>query len=559
MKVTEASTIGKMPGRPNILFIMADDHAAKAISAYGHGLNHTPHLDSIAQNGMLFNHCYVTNSICTPSRATILTGVHNHINMVQTLESAIDNNLPNVAKQLRTYGDYQTAIIGKWHLGEGKSHEPSGFDYWEVIPGQGVYFDPDFITPKGRHIEKGYVTDLITDKTINFIEQRDKDRPFFVMCHHKAPHREWVCHPKHAHLYSDPIKVPTTYDDDYANRAAAAGAASNKVKVNMTYEDLGLSQPEGGESVGFCQSEDWGVAGGLKQVPFPDDDHLKGLVLVDRNTGERFTFKSQKELAEFKYQRYMQRYLRTIQSVDDSVGRLLETLDKEGLTDNTMVIYTSDQGFFLGDHGWFDKRFIYEESFQMPFLIQGPGIKPGSVCNDIISNVDFAATWLDFAGIPQPSYMQGETFLPMLRGVSPPQDEWAVAYHRYWMHGDIPHNIYAHYGVRSKRYKLIFWYNLGYDLPGTRTGGETQEWELFDCQADPMELFNIWAKEEYTDIAEKMLRVLERKMANIGDIAAHPVGKNIQAIRKLYPGPEQVSRGAAAVGKSKQHNLDHHD
>jgi arylsulfatase A-like enzyme len=288
-----------------------DDHAAKSISCYGGGLNHTPNLDRIASDGMLFNHCYVTNSICTPSRATILTGTHNHTNGVHTLDSKINKLLPNVAKQLRSHGGYQTAMIGKWHLGEGKEHEPTGFDRWEVIPGQGRYFDPEFITPKGLHIERGYATDIITDKTIDFIENRDKARPFFVMCHHKAPHRSWECHPKHRHLYQEDVKVPDTYSDDYKNRAKAAAAAKMRVEMDITYNDLGLAQPEGGgEEVGSLMMEGvWHL--NERKIPMPED--VTKMRLIDRQTGEVFTFKTRAELSHFKYQRYMKRYLRTIQ------------------------------------------------------------------------------------------------------------------------------------------------------------------------------------------------------------------------------------------------------
>ena len=325
---------------------------------------------------MRFDHCYVTNSsrfierspadsVCTPSRATIITGQHNHTNGVQTLISSIDNRLPNVAKQLRGYGDYQTAIFGKWHLGEGKPHEPRGFDHWDIIPGQGQYFDPTFINESGTYIEKGYVTDIITDKTIQFIEKRDESKPFFVMCHHKAPHRSWECDAKHRDLYKDEIKMPDTYNDDYKNRAKAAAAAKMRVEMDITYYDLGLAQPDGGEEeVGPLFFPEMPHLTDRK-IPMPDDVR-KMRPLICKHTGERFTFTTRDELSKWKYQRYMQRYLQTIQSIDDNVGRLLDYLESSGLAENTLVMYTSDQGFFLGEHGWFDKRFIYEESFQMP-------------------------------------------------------------------------------------------------------------------------------------------------------------------------------------------------
>ncbi|MGK9233830.1 sulfatase [Inquilinus limosus] len=503
-----------MTDRPNILFIMADDHAAKAIGCYGAGIARTPHLDRIAAGGMRFDHCYVTNSICTPSRAAILTGTYNHVNGVTVLDMWIDNRLPNVAKHLRT-GGYQTAIVGKWHLGEGKAHEPTGFDFWSVLPGQGEYFDP-YLIEMGREIEvPGYVTDIITDKCLSWLDRRDPGRPFFLMCHHKAPHREWEPHPRHRGLYQDDIRMPDTFDDDYKNRARAASEARMRIKDDMKYRDLGLVQPEGGAEVGER------VRGYSHERKIPNPDDVSGLRLIDRDTGAVFTFKDKDQLGRFKYQRYLKRYLRTIASIDESVGRLLDYLDRSGLSDDTIVIYTSDQGFFLGEHGWFDKRFMYEESFQMPLLIRYPrAVAKGTVCDDIVCNVDFAPTFLDLAGLTVPSYMQGRSILPLLRGERP--EDWPdVAYHRYWMHRDPDHNAFAHYGVRDQRYKLIYWYNEGFDLPGTNQGGEDREWELFDCEKDPLELFNVYADPAYAGVVRSLREKLDRKMEEIGDEPAH--------------------------------------
>lgn len=504
---------------PNIVFIMADDHASKAISAYGHGINSTPNIDRLAQQGMLFNHCYVNNSICTPSRGAILTGTHSHVNGVHTLDSKLNKHLPNVAKQLRAGGHYQTAMIGKWHLGEGAAHEPSGFDYWSVLPGQGDYFDPLFIEPEGRQVvNPGYATDIITQKSIGWLKQRDTKRPFFLMCHHKAPHRKWECHPRHKHLYQADIKVPETFDDDYKTRAKAAAAAKIRVDADLDYFDLGLVQPEGGAEVG----ENHHRGNPNRKIPNPKD--VSGMrPLIDKDTGETFKFSSQDELRHFKYQRYMKRYLRCIQGIDDGVGEILDYLDSEGLAENTVVIYTSDQGFFLGDHGWFDKRFMYEESFQMPFLIRYPAlVRPGSVCNDVISNVDFAATWLDLTGIAIPSFMQGRSIRKLLQEQTP--SDWRqVAYHRYWMHQDTMHDCYAHYGVRDQRYKLIYWYNQGFDLPGTKAGGQDKEWELFDCEKDPLELLNVWNSPDYASVVKQLTEELNRTMLEIGDEPAHRI------------------------------------
>ena len=493
---------------------MADDHASKAISSYRGGINHTPNIDRIAHEGMRFDHCYVTNSICTPSRATILTGTYNHVNAVTTLETPINNRLPNVAKHLKT-GGYQTAIIGKWHLGEGKEHEPSGFDFWSVLPGQGDYFDPLFIEMGESLTEEGYITDIITDKSLDWLSKADKQKPFFLMCHHKAPHREWEPHPKNRSLFMDDVVVPSTFDDNYKNRARAAAEAKMRIKDDLTYDDLGLVQPEGGGEVG----EKSRPFSSKRKIPNPED--ASALCLIDKITGEKFRFNSREELSQFKYQRYIKRYLRTIASIDESVGRLLDFLDTHNLAKDTLVIYTSDQGFFLGEHGWFDKRFMYEESLQMPFLARFPSeVAAGSICSQIACNVDFAPTFLDFAGLTIPSYMQGESLKPLLNQTDI-QNWQQVAYHRYWMHRDPDHNAYSHYGIRTQKYKLIYWYNEGFDLPGTNHGGEDKEWELFDCEQDPLELFNIFNDPNYHEIIVKLTQILEEKMQEIGDEPAH--------------------------------------
>jgi len=495
-----------MSQRPNILFIMADDHAARAIGCYGSGLNETPNIDRIATGGLRLDHCYVTNSICTPSRAAILTGTYNHVNLVQTLRTPMDNRLPHLAKHLQA-GGYQTAIVGKWHLGEGPAHQPTGFDFWQVLPGQGRYFDPEFIEPDGRFEQRGYVTDLITQNSLDWLKTRDPDKPFFLMCHHKAPHRSWEPHPKNTHLYQDPIAQPDTFDDDYKTRARAAAEARMRVRDDMTYFDLGLVPP----------GDD--TAAAAQKIPHPVDP--SDMVLMDAGTGQEFRFASQSELANFKYQRYLQRYLQTVASLDESIGRLLDYLDQAGLSENTIVVYTSDQGFFLGEHGWYDKRFVYEQSFQMPFLIRFPAeIAAGSVCGDFVCNVDFAPTFLDYAGLAAPSYMQGRSFRSCLRGETP--EDWPqVAYHRYWMHRDATHNAYAHYGIRDRRYKLIYWYNEGYDLPGTREGGQDREWEFFDLDADPLEVLNVYADPAYGDAIAMMKDKLAQRQAEIGDSPAH--------------------------------------
>lgn len=502
-----------MKQRPNILFILTDDHASQAMSCYGSRINQTPNLDRIAEKGVRMEHCYVTNSICTPSRAAILTGTHNHINGVTTLDTHLDNRLPNVAKHLRQ-GGYQTAIIGKWHLGQGPKHWPTGFDFWSVLPGQGVYHEPVFYEMGERIVEEGYTTDVITDKCLDWLEERDADKPFFLMCHHKAPHRPWDPKPEHRGLYSDPIAKPETFADDYSNRAAAAREARMRIVRDMTYEDLDLVQLAETQGERFLGSE-------KRTVPHPEGAALAELRLRCAVTGEEFRFESPEELADFKYQRYLRKYLQTVHSVDENVGRMLDWLEESGLAEKTLVVYSSDQGFYLGEHGWFDKRFLYEESFRMPLVACLPGVIPaGSVNRDMGSNVDFAQTFLELAGLPQPNYMQGRSLLPVWQGKTP-ADWRQVAYHRYWMNRDSCHNAFAHYGIRTHEYKLIYWYNEDLGEAGAHPGTHPPEWELFDLHADPQELRNVYDDPAYGDVVKEMTALLDEEMWRIGDLPCH--------------------------------------
>lgn len=448
--------------RPNILFIMADDHASHAMSCYGSRINKTPNLDRIAEGGLRFDNCFCTNSICSPSRATILTGTHNHINGVTTLTTPLDNELVTYPKLLQAAG-YQTAIFGKWHLGLGPRHCPTGFDDWAVLPGHGFYHNSEFLFkgPDGgiSRTVMGYVTDVITDMTLDWLERRDRQRPFCLMYHHKAPHRSWEPDEKHAHLYlNEDIPEPDNLYDDYANRASAAAAAKMRVGVHMEQKDVKSA--------------------------------------INRKLSER-------ELRKWGYQRYIKDYLRTIASVDDNAGRVLDYLDAQGLTDNTLVIYTSDQGFFLGDHGWYDKRFMYEESLRMPFILRYPReVAPGSVNSDIVTNVDFAPLFLDLAGVPIPGHMQGRSFRPLLRGKTPV--DWPQAmYYRYWMHKS-DHNVYAHYGIRTKRYKLIYYYADALGQRNTIDETHEPEWELFDLAKDPREMNSVYAHPDYQAVVRDL-------------------------------------------------------
>ncbi len=461
--------------RPNILFIMSDDHASHALSCYGSRINKTPNLDRIAGGGVRFDNCFCTNSICTPSRATILTGTYNHMNGVTTLSTPMDNRLQTFPKLLQENG-YQTAIFGKWHLGTGPDHCPTGFDNWAVLPGQGRYHNPEFIFkgPDGgtTRTVPGYATDLITDMSLDWLKERDRCRPFCLLYHHKAPHRPWYPDEKHAQMFlNEDVPEPETLYDDYSNRASAAAAAEMRVGPHMNSADLKCEVP--------------------KELP-------------------------ENELRRWAYQRYIKDYLRVVASVDDNVGRVLDYLDEEGLAENMVVIYTSDQGFFLGDHGWYDKRFMYEESLRMPFILRYPKeVKPGSLHDDIVLNVDFASLFLDLAGVPIPEEFQGRSFLPILQGNTPP--DWRQAmYYRYWMH-KAHHNVYAHYGVRTKRYKLIYYYADALGQAGAVDEPHAPEWELFDLQRDPRELHNVYDDPAYGDTVAELKRELHRIQEEVGD------------------------------------------
>ncbi|MEM1210919.1 MAG: sulfatase [Planctomycetota bacterium] len=457
--------------QPNILMIFTDDHAASAISAYGSRLIRTPNLDRLAEEGARLDATFCTNAICGPSRACVMTGTYNHVNGVTTLSTHLDNRQPTFARELRSAG-YQTALFGKWHLGHGPEHDPVDFDEWAVLPGQGDYFDPAFLTPTGEHRETGYVTDLLTDRCVNWLEQRDADHPFLLMCHHKAPHRPWEPAPRHRHAFDDAeFPEPISFDDDYAGRPAAA-AARMRIDRDFKPRDLKLEPPSGLDPAAYKR---------------------------------------------WAYRRYLQDYLGCVLSVDESVGRLLDTLDAQGIADNTLVVYSSDQGFFLGEHGWFDKRFMYDESFRMPMLVRYPAaIRPGHTTSAIASNVDFAPTFLDYAGLPIPEHYQGYSLRPILEGDAPAN--WQdVAYHRYWMHQDIPHNVCAHYGIRTDSHKLIYYYGHPLDQAGANGPPTEPYWELYDLNADPYELNNLYGQPGTESLTEYLRQRLSALQQRIGD------------------------------------------
>ncbi len=463
-----AQSAQRTPSAPaNIIFIMSDDHAAHAISAYGSKINRTPNIDRIAQGGMRMLNCFCTNSICTPSRGAIMTGQYSHISGVKTLADGLDGARPNLAKYMRAAG-YQTAMIGKWHL----KNDPTGFDYWNILPGQGLYHNPEFIEMGRRKKHTGYCTDLIADFSLDWLRRRDPSKPFFLMCHHKAPHRPWQPGPKHANLYEGvDIPEPDNLYDDYKNRSHAAANTKMRVGDDNNAVDLKVVRPVG----------------------------LEG-----------------RELRKWAYQRYIKDYLRCVASVDDNVGRVLDYLDAERLSDNTLVVYTSDQGFFLGDHGYYDKRFMYEESLRMPFLARLPGrVAPGSINKDIVLNIDFAPTFLDLAGQRTPVEMQGRSFRSILNGRTP--RDWRTSmYYRYWMHL-ADHHVPAHYGVRTSRYKLIYFYGKALGSAGAIDKDTQPEWELFDLEKDPREMNNVYADPAYRTVVKKLKATLEKHRRAYGD------------------------------------------
>lgn len=476
----------KVQSPPNILYIMSDDHASQAISAYGGILADvlpTPNLDRIGQEGCRLDNCFVTNSISTPSRACVLTGQYSHVNGVYTLYDAIDPQRPTLPKELKKMG-YQTAMFGKWHL----HSEPQGFDFYNVFPGhgQGVYINPYLVSTTDRAAEadkpfvqiqgrqyQGHSTDIVTDETLKWLDSTDKSKPFAIMCHFKAPHRHWVSAPRFASLLENvTVPEPETMYEHYYGKAAYAR------RQRMNLEDLRPFDLK------------------VKEIP-------KGM--------------SRDEHRRWAYQIYIKDYLRCIAGIDENVGRLLKYLDDHGLTENTIVIYTSDQGFFLGEHGWFDKRYMLEESLRMPFLIRYPReIKPNTVNKDMITNVDFAPMLIDFAGGEVPDYMQGKSFRNNLKGKTP--KGWRKAmYYRYWMNGENDHYTVGNYGIRTERYVLTFYHGKSLGKSGELEINYTPDWELYDLEKDPMEIRNVYGEPEYAKVVKKLKEQLLELKDELGD------------------------------------------
>lgn len=496
MMLFAACAVNEKPiEQPNIVFIMSDDHAFQAISAYGSGLNNTPNIDRIADEGALFTRGYVTNSICAPSRAVMLTGKHSFVNGKVDNVQAFNWDQDNFAKQLQKAG-YQTAMVGKIHI----DGLPQGFDYSNVLPGQGQYYNPDFIENGEKRRYEGYCTQITTDIALDWLKnKREKNKPFLLLYHQKAPHRTWMPEKKYLDLFEDKtFTPPANFFDNYENRPVAAEHEMGIFEhMDLAY-DLKMLDEDGDIQTKYRKYAQnmYNRMDDAQRTAW--DAHYNPLI-------EDFKSKNLegKELALWKFNRYMRDYLATIQSVDDGVGEMLNYLDEAGLSENTIVVYTSDQGFYLGEHGWFDKRFMYEESFRTPMLMRYPKeIKGGTVVDELVQNLDFAATFLDYANTPIPEDIQGESFREIVSGKS---ENWrdAIYYTYYEYPGE--HNVQRHHGIRTDRYKLIHFY---YD---------SDTWELYDLESDPTEMDNLYGKPEYAAVQKQMHKKLIEVREKYGD------------------------------------------
>ncbi|MCA8986106.1 MAG: sulfatase [Planctomycetaceae bacterium] len=507
--------------QPNILFIFTDDHAAHAISCYDSKINKTPNLDRIGNEGIRFDNCFCTNGICGPSRAVILTGKYSHKNGFLRNGNRFDGNQLTFPKMLQMVG-YETAVIGKWHLGE--HQEPTGFSYSEVLVGQGPYYNPTMLRDDHGNGDRkkinytGYTTDIITDLALDWLKEgRKSDKPFMLMYQHKAPHREWCPGPKYLTMYDDvEIPEPVNLFDDYEGRGTAAHTQDMTIEKTMTDRDLKLVPP-----------------------PFLNEEQLKvwNAAYEPKNEAFRKANLQGKDLVRWKYQRYIKDYLRCVAAVDDNIGRVLDYLDEAGLAENTIVVYSSDQGFYLGDHGWFDKRFMYEESYRQPLMVRWPGkIQPGTVSKALVSNVDFAETFIDVAGLDQPRAMQGASLTPLFDGEIP--EDWRKShyYHYYEFEANsrTPHMVRRHRGVRTDRYKLIDFYNLG-------------EYELYDLEKDPHEMQSVYDQPEYEEVQKLLKYELDRLAEELevpddrGSVPKNPVYKNNPPAQKPNAGKKKAS------------------
>lgn len=463
--------------QPNIIFIMSDDHASKAISCYDGSINQTPNIDRIAQNGVKFSNCFSTNALSGPSRACILTGKLNHKNGMINNDVVFDSAQVTLPKILQNNG-YQTAKVGKWHL----KSIPSGFQFYAVLPGQGEYFNPDFIENGIKIREEGYVTDIITDKSLEWIDQRDTSKPFFIMIHQKAPHRPWLPKLENITVYDTAqIPLPSNFYDDYSTRCRAAYEQKMTIVDHLNpYFDLKIMDSSATEPYYFT---DFNRLSNTERAIWDSIYSLRNKILSDSSLTDQ-------ELDYWKYRRFLNDYLATIKSVDENVGRVLDYLKEHHLEENTIVVYTSDQGFFLGEHGWFDKRFMYEESAQMPLLIQYPEkIEKQISCEQMVMNIDFAPTFLEWAGIEVPYEMQGSSFASFIDDQQLLRE--AVYYHYFEYPGE--HQVKRHYGIRTNEFKLIHFYD------------DIDAWELYDLTSDPHEMNNVFNQIEYVSIQNELM------------------------------------------------------
>jgi arylsulfatase A-like enzyme len=472
-----ATSLSAASNRPNILFIMSDDHAWQAVSAYGESrhLNQTPNIDRLANEGMRFDHCLVNNSLCGPSRASIITGTYSHINGFYNNDgSRFDGSQITFPKLLQQAG-YQTAIVGKWHL----ETDPTGFDHWEILPGQGIYYNPQMIRDGQRVKHPGYVTDIITDLSLDWLKQRDPSRPFMLLCWQKAPHREWEPALRDLDFDHDrTYALPDSLFDDYSGRGLAEHdqnmTVANTMRMN---EDCKLTSP---------------------RDLSPEQKKIWDAYYVPRNEAFEKQQLTGHALTEWKYNRFMHDYLACIKGVDDNVGRLLKYLDDTGLASNTIVVYSSDQGFFLGEHGWFDKRWIFQESARTPLLVRWPGVvKAGSVNTNLVANIDFAETFLEAAGLPVPDRMQGRSLAPVLQGRAPA--DWRQAFYYHYYEFPAAHHVRPHYGVITDRYTLAHFYAPDVDY-----------WELFDRQKDPQEMKSVFGEPAYAETQTNLVKEVFR-------------------------------------------------
>ena len=490
--ILTVSTSSSGADRPNIVFIFTDDHAPHAIGAYNGWLksvNPTPNIDKLAAEGMLFVNSFCTNSICGPSRAVIQTGKHSHKNGFMNNGNTFDWNQQTFPKLLQKAG-YQTAIYGKSHL---KGH-PQGYDSWAVLPGQGLYYNPDMITPDGQVTIEGYCTDIVTDMAVEFLKEgRDDSKPFMLMVQHKAPHRNWMPALRHLTLYDDiEIPEPSTLFDDYRDNALAARYQELEIDRHMHINyDLFLDlTPDFPDLPIRTDKSAWR---NLQRMN-PEQVKLWRAAYEPKDKAFHEANLTGKDLVRWKYQRYAKNYLRSVKGVDESVERLVDTIDELGLDDNTIIIYSSDQGFYIGDHGWYDKRWMYEESLKMPFIVKWPGVtQPGSRSTKMVQNLDYAETFLDIAGAPIPSDMQGVSLVPLLEGENPRDWRKSIYYH-YYEYPSV-HMVPRHNGIRTNRYKLMHFYQF-------------DEWEFYDLRSDPDEYNNLYGNPEYKKLINRMKREL---------------------------------------------------